>query len=96
MGTQATISGHTCWPQTTPFTQNISTTVHAMTKLFVPFCSAQDGESTDVNCLAVLVHCENGKFLTKHQVYNKGISRILGSFSKYKISIPLNCTVESE
>ena len=23
----------------------------AMTKLFVPLCSAQDGESTDVNCL---------------------------------------------
>ena len=30
--------------------KNISTTVHAMTKSFVPFCSAQDGESTDMNC----------------------------------------------
>ena len=29
----------------------ILTTVCAMTKSFVPFCSAQDGESTDVNCL---------------------------------------------
>ena len=28
----------------------ILTTVHAMTKLFVPFCSAQVDESTDVNC----------------------------------------------
>ena len=30
---------------------NISTTVHAMTKPFVPFCSAQDGKSADMNCL---------------------------------------------
>ena len=30
---------------------NISTTVYATTKSFVPFCSAQDGESTDMNCL---------------------------------------------
>ena len=30
---------------------NISTTIHAMTKSFVPFCSAQDGESTDMNHL---------------------------------------------
>ena len=30
---------------------HILTTVHAAKKLFVPFCSAQDGESTDVNCL---------------------------------------------
>ena len=26
------------------------TTVHAMTKFFVLFCSAQDGESADMNC----------------------------------------------
>ena len=32
-------------------TQNISTTVHAMTKLFVLFCSAHDSESADMNCL---------------------------------------------
>ena len=30
---------------------NISPTVHAMTKLFAPFCSAQDGESADMKCL---------------------------------------------
>ena len=30
---------------------NISTTIHATTKSFVPFCSAQDGESTDMNSL---------------------------------------------
>ena len=30
---------------------NILTTVHATTKSFVPFCSAQDGESTDMNSL---------------------------------------------
>ena len=29
----------------------ILTTVHAMTKSFAPFCSAQDGESVDINCL---------------------------------------------
>ena len=31
--------------------KNISTTVHDMTKLFAPFCSAQIGESNDINCL---------------------------------------------
>ena len=31
--------------------RGISTTVHATTKSFVPFCSAQDGESSDMNCL---------------------------------------------
>ena len=31
--------------------ENISVTVHDMKKSFVPFCSAQDGESTDMNCL---------------------------------------------
>ena len=30
---------------------NISATVHAMTKWFVLFCSAQDGEFADINCL---------------------------------------------
>ena len=31
--------------------KDILTTVHPMTKSFVPFCSAQDGESVDINCL---------------------------------------------
>ena len=31
--------------------QNISTTVHATTKSFVTFCSAQNGESADINSL---------------------------------------------
>ena len=60
--------------------RNILTTVHAMTKLFVQFSSAQDGESTDMNCLVLCGHCENGKILMKHQVYNKGIFAILGIF----------------
>ena len=34
--------------------ENILTTVHATTKLFAPFFSAQDGESTNVNCLVFL------------------------------------------
>ena len=33
--------------------------------------SAQDGESTDINCLVFQAHCENGKILMKCQVYNK-------------------------
>ena len=44
-----------------------------MTKSFVPFCSAQDGESTDMNCLVFLEHCKTGKILMKRQVYYKGI-----------------------
>ena len=31
--------------------RNTLTTVHAMRKPFVPFCSAQDAESADINCL---------------------------------------------
>ena len=53
--------------------RNISTTVHAMTKSFVSFYSAQDGESTDTSCLVFCANCENDKFLMKCQVYNKGI-----------------------
>ena len=34
-----------------------------------PLCSAQDGESDDMNCLAFWAHCKNGKILMKHQVY---------------------------
>ena len=51
-----------------------------MTKLFVLFCSAQDGESTDMNCLVVYVYCKDGKILMKHQVYNKGIFTNFGYF----------------
>ena len=51
----------------------ILTTVHATTKSFVPFCLPQYVESTDMNCLVFWTHCENGKILTKRQVYNKGI-----------------------
>ena len=47
-------------------TQSISTTVHATTKLFVLFCSAQDDESADMNCLVFQAHCKNCKILPKH------------------------------
>ena len=68
-----------------------------MTKLFVPFCSAQDGESTDMNCLVFWAHCENGKNSMKHQVYNnKGIFTNFEYFSEYEILISLECTVDSE
>ena len=40
----------------------ISTNVHAMTKSFVLFCSPQNGESTDMNCLVFGEHCKNAKF----------------------------------
>ena len=39
---------------------NISTTVHATTELFVLFFLTQDGESADMNCLVFWAHCENG------------------------------------
>ena len=42
---------------------DISTTVHATTKSFVPFCSAQDAESVDINCLVFWAHYKNGKIL---------------------------------
>ena len=72
---------------------NISTTVHAMTKSFVMFCSTQDGESTDVNCLVFWAHCKNGKILTKRQVYNKGIFTNFGYFSlKWDIDITTMCS----
>ena len=44
------------------------TTVHAMTKSFVLFCSVKDGESTDINCLVFWAHGKNGKICTKCQV----------------------------
>ena len=61
---------------------NISTTVHAMTKPFVPFCSVQNGESADVNCLVFWAYCKNGKIWMKRQVYIiRGFSLTLGNFS---------------
>ena len=74
----------------------ISTTVHAMTKSFVPFCSAQDGKSADTNCLVFQALCKNGKFLVKRKVYNKGFSPILGNFSRYEILISLEWALGSE
>ena len=69
------------------YIQNISASIHATTKLFVPFCSAPDGESDDMICLVFWVYCKNGKIWTKRQVYNKGISPISGIISKYEILI---------
>ena len=60
------------------------------------FCSAQDGESTVVNCLVFWAHCENGQILMKRQVYNKGIFTILGISSQYEILILLECAFDSE
>ena len=37
---------------------NISTTIHAMIVLSVPFCPAQNGESTDINCLVFWEDCK--------------------------------------
>ena len=44
------------------------------------FCSTQDGESADINCLEFWEHFQNGKILIKRQVYNKGIFTNLGYF----------------
>ena len=74
----------------------ISKTVHTTTKLFVPFYSAQDGKSTDMNYLMFRTHCENGQLLTKHQVYNKWILPILGKYEQYEILISPESAVDSE
>ena len=66
-----------CGHYTLNKTDNISTTVHAISKSFVPFCSAQDSESTDINCLVFWAHCKNGKMAS---LYNKGFLGII--FSK--------------
>ena len=72
---------------------NISTTVHAMTKSFVPFCSAQDGEFADINCLVFWAHWKNGEFWIKHQVYNKGI---FTNFRYFLTIWNIECAVDSE
>ena len=41
--------------------QNISTTVHGTIKSLVPFCSAQDDESNDINCLVFWAQFKNGQ-----------------------------------
>ena len=74
----------------------ISTTIHAMTKLFVPFCSAQDGESAEINYSVFWAHCENGKNSTKCQVYNKGIFPISSNFLQNEILISLKSAVDFE
>ena len=50
-----------------------------MTELFVLFCSAQDGESTDMNCLVFGAQCKNGKILKKH------VKSIIREFSPFWI-----------
>ena len=73
--------------------QNNLTTVHAMTKLFVLFCSAQDGESVDMTSLVFWAHCKKHKISTniKSIIWNKGIITNFGYFSWYKKLISLKC-----
>ena len=61
-------------------TQNISTTVLATTKSFVPFCSAQDGKSADINCLVIQAHCQTEKFYQNTKSIIRGFSLILNIF----------------
>ena len=76
--------------------QNILTTVHAMIKLFVPFCSAQDGESVDMTSLVFWAHCEKHKISTKHHI-KKAFSPIWVFFIIImKKLISLKCAVNSE
>ena len=49
-----------------------------------------------MNYLVLCAYCENGKNLMKRQVYNKGISPILGNFSQFEMLISLECAVDSE
>ena len=82
------------WPKRA---QDISPTIIAMTKLFVLFCSAQDDESADINCLVFRGQCQNGKILMKRQVYIiRGFLPILGVLSQYEMLISFECTVDSE
>ena len=76
--------------------KNISTTIHAMTKSFLPFRSAQDGKSTGVNCLVLFEHTAKMAKFAETPIYNKGILLILASFLGYEILLLLECTVDSE
>ena len=48
-----------------------------------------------MNCLVFWAYCENGKNLTKRQVYNKGILPILGNFLTMRDIDILECAVDS-
>ena len=69
-------------PEIYSLTKIILTTLHAITKSVVPFCSAQDGESIDVNCLVFWTFCKNGENQPKFPVYySKGVFINFGKFS---------------
>ena len=54
-----------------------------MTKLFVLFCLAKDGESADINCLVFSAYCKNGKILIKCQVRRFHQCLVIFSNMKY-------------
>ena len=53
------------WSTCASIIQKYLLKVHATAKLFVQFCSAQGGESTDMICLVFWAHCENDQNLMK-------------------------------
>ena len=60
-----------------------STTIHAMTKSFVLFCPAQDGENQHADCFVFLAHCKN--FDRTLSINSKGIFLNLGNFKQHII-----------
>ena len=68
-----------------------STTIHATTKSFVLFCSAQDGENQHADCFVFLAHCKN--FDRTLSINSKGILLNMGNFKQHEI---LECSVDSE
>ena len=68
-----------------------------MPKLFILFCSAQDGESTDINCLVFWAHCEMSKFPQNAKSIIRGFSQFWVIFhNNYEILISLECAVDCE
>ena len=72
--------------------KNSSTTVHATTKLIVPLCSAQDGESTDMNCFEHIAKFNEWKA----QSIIREFSSIWSISSQCEILILLECAVDPE
>ena len=75
------------------YSKNISATIHARAKLFVLFCSAQDGESAGMNCLVFWAHCKNTYYFQQNtkSIYNQGIFTNFGYFC----NMTLKCAVVS-
>ena len=63
--------------------------IHATAKSFVPFCSAQNDESADMNCLVFWVLFKRAKIWLN-------VMSIIRGFSNFGYSEVLECAVDSE